>query len=712
MTSPDIIEWRVEGMTCSNCALTINKYLQSKGVKNIYVNAIGGEVSFESYDKAIPQKLAEGIGALGYKVNAVIPDRGAKNKTLFENHFQRFCFCLPFTILLMAHMVPGVHLHFLMHPFVQFLLTLPVYITGMYFFGKSAIKSISNGLLNMNVLVASGSSLAFFYSLAGSLFVYGSPTLFYETTASIITFVFFGNYLEEASLKKTQGALDKLVRAQKITANMIAFDHEHKEHIFPIENTQLKAGDLVLIRSGEQVPLDAKILWGEAWVNESILSGESLPILKKQKDFLIGGSILEEGNVKAQIIAAGKDTVLSNILNLVKKAQGEKPPVQKMADRVSAVFVPAVLFISFTALVLNCIILKQFTPSLLRAISVLVIACPCAMGLATPAAIAVGLGRAAKNGILFRNAKSLELFKNVKQIVFDKTGTLTTGRFITTSIHVINGISDQEFKDIVYNLEKYSTHPIAKTIVHQWKTKNEVRWKKIEEVKGLGIKAIDGSENVYLIGSHKIASINTNEKNHTAYVLKNGELLGWIDMQDELRPESQEIIDYFKSKHIRTILLSGDRAKKCQQIAQELKIDEVVADQSPVQKLQKIKALSLISPTIMVGDGVNDSPALAAATIGISLSDASQMAMQSADIVLMNSGLKKLPLAFGIGTQTYMTIKENLWWAFSYNMIMIPMAAIGWLGTHGPIYSALLMGLSDVILILNSVLLFVKKIRT
>ncbi|HYK56882.1 MAG TPA: heavy metal translocating P-type ATPase, partial [Flavisolibacter sp.] len=411
----------------------------------------------------------------------------------------------------------------------------------------------------------------------------------------------------------------------------------------------------------------------------------------------------------AQVTAAGNDTVLSNILNLVKKAQGEKPPMQQMADRVSAVFVPAVLAIALVTLVANWIILKEFTPSLLRSIAVLVIACPCAMGLATPAAIAVGLGRGARNGILFRNAKSLELFKDITQVVFDKTGTLTTGKFEIADFQ-FQISSEEEFKRIVYSLEKYSNHPLAKSIVGAWKTKDEIRWKIIEEVKGKGMVAEDKEGNQYSLGSYKLAEHLTKEDNHNIYVIRNNELLGWIDLKDELRPEAKEVVHYLHSKNIKTILLSGDRYQKTKQLADTLGIEEVIAEQTPEQKLQKIEELSKAAPTVMVGDGINDAPALAKATIGISMSEASQLAMQSASVVLMNSGLQKLPTALGLGKHTYLTIKQNLFWAFAYNIVAIPVAAVGLLGHYGPTYGALIMALSDVVLAVNSVRLFVKKV--
>ena len=426
------VQWKVDGMDCANCALSIHTYLNKNGAKNVSVNVIDGDVSFDLNGENSTSALAKGVEGLGYKVDAAEKETGYK-KPFLSNNVERFWFCLPFTLLLMIHMIPGIHVHFLMNPWVQFAITLPVFFVGMRHFGRSAIKSIRNGMPNMNVLVSVGAASAFVYSLIGTIFFSAEEYLFYETAATIITLVFFGEYLEEASIKSTQRSLKTLVKSQKVMANMIAFDDQHHEVIFPIENTQLKVGDLVLVRTGEQVPVDCKILWGEAQINEALITGESIPVFKTKKDNVIGGSIVEDGLVKAQVTAVGNDTVLSSILNLVKKAQGEKPPVQHLADRISAIFVPVVLGIALLTLIVNWIVLKEFTPALMRSIAVLVIACPCAMGLATPAAIAVGLGRGARNGILFRNATSLELFKDIQQVVFDKTGTLTTGKFVVSS---------------------------------------------------------------------------------------------------------------------------------------------------------------------------------------------------------------------------------------------------------------------------------------
>ena len=710
------IQWKVEGMDCNTCAINIHRYLEKQGMKNVKVNFATGDVMFESLGKVSEEKITQGISDLGYKVVdeklATHTHHGHhhnEEKTPFlSTHLHRFLFCLPFTVVLMLHMIPGVHIHWLMNPWVQLALTLPVYAVGMSFFGKSAWKSIRNRMPNMNVLIAVGATAAFIYSLYGTLIGQAEQYMFYETAATIITLVFLGNYLEEASISSTQRELKKLVRSQKVMANMIAFDHDKKELIFPVENTQLRVGDLILIKSGEQVPIDCKILWGEALVNEAIITGESVPVQKTAKDKLIGGSVLADGTVKAQVTAIGEDTVLSGIINMVKQAQGEKPPVQQLADRISAVFIPIVLVIAGLTFIISWIVLKDFTPALMRSIAVLVIACPCAMGLATPAAIAVGLGRAARTGILFRNATSLELFKDIKQVVFDKTGTLTTGMFAISDWKMVSkNITEEEFKKIVYSLEKYSNHPIARCITNEWKIRSEIRWTKIEEVKGLGMRATDSTGNIFIAGSFKAAKQLTNDHSHNAYILRNGELLGWLDVKDEIRKEAKGVIDYLHSKNIKTILLSGDRKEKCDELAAILGIDTVIAEQTPEEKLEKIARFTAEMPTAMVGDGINDAPALAKATIGISMNEASQIAMQSANVVLMNHGLKNLPTALGLGKHTYITIKQNLFWAFAYNIVAIPVAALGFLT---PTFGALVMGLSDVVLAINSVRLFVKRV--
>jgi Cu+-exporting ATPase len=332
------------------------------------------------------------------------------------------------------------------------------------------------------------------------------------------------------------------------------------------------------------------------------------------------------------------------------------------------------------------------------------------MGLATPAAIAVGLGRAAKNGILFKRTETLEIFKDIQQVVFDKTGTLTTGNFAIAGMVLTEAgqaVGENEIKRITYSLEKYSNHPLAKAITKNWRTNDDIRWNKIAEHKGLGMIATDKEGNEFAAGSYGIAAAFTSDDTHNIYLKKNNILLGWIDLMDEVRPEAAALVNQLKSKGIKTILLSGDRESKCHAVALAIGIDTVIAEQSPEQKLQQISALSAITPTAMVGDGINDAPALAQATVGVSLSDASQIAVQTAAVILMNNGLKNLPLALGLGKHTYLTIQQNLFWALIYNIVAIPIAAFGFLS---PPIGALVMGLSDVVLAINSVRLNFKKV--
>ena len=705
----ETINWKIEGMSCSTCALTIGKYLEKKGLHNVRVSLATGDVSFDTNEAIDPDGLQKGIHDLGYTVVGEKNPGAPAARRKMNKHLRYFLFCLPFALLLLLHMLPGgLSPRWLMYPWVQCLLCLPVFIAGMQFFGRSALKSLLNGMPNMNVLIALGATAAFLYSLAGTLLDLGPGYLFYETTASILTIVFFGYYLEDASVETTQRSLDALVATQKTMANMIAFDDQHQEVLFPVENTQLRSGDLILIRTGDLVPADCQILWGTASADESILTGESLPIDKRQKDTLIGGSLLVSGTVKAQVTAASADSVLAGIVRMVKQAQGEKPPIQQLADRISAVFVPAVLVLAAITFAGNYLYVHQTAPALLRSIAVLVIACPCAMGLATPAAIAVGLGRGARKGILFRNARHLEAFRRIRQVVFDKTGTLTTGDFSIGGWQTQPGVDDQQFREIAFSLEKYSNHPIAKGITREWKVRTAtIRWDKVEEIKGLGVRGVTKEGKVYWAGSYRIAAALTNDDTHNVYIVGDDRLLGFIDVTDTIRPEAAAVIQWLHTKRIHTVLLSGDRQKACMKVAETLGIREVLAEQTPEHKLQQIARLNDQQPTAMIGDGINDAPALARATIGISMSEATQLAVQTADVVLMDHGLRRLPEALGLGRHTFSTIRGNLFWAFFYNVLAIPVAAFGLLT---PALAALVMGLSDVILVLNSLRLYIKKV--
>ncbi|HEY0273833.1 MAG TPA: cation-translocating P-type ATPase, partial [Chitinophaga sp.] len=414
----ETIHCKVIGMHCTNCALSVSRYLEHKGMADVHVSFATDEVSFLPPSGADVQEVLKGIHALGFTVQ--LPEETAKaipfRKTLL---FKVIC-CAIFTLPLLLHMwLPWPALQ---NPLLQLALSTPVYAMGLWYFGRSGLRSLRNGVANMDVLVALGATAAYGYSLYGTLRHLGHEYLFYETAASIILLVLVGNLLEERTVKQTTTAITALVKLQKTTARLITTGDDGRETIREVDNQALKVGNQVLINTGDQVPMDGTIYWGQATINESMITGESEPVQRREKDKVIGGTILESGSVKVFITATGKNTVLSYIIELVRQAQHNKPPMQKLADRISAIFVPLVLGIALlTFLAWAFIGQVPLQTATMRAIAVLVIACPCAMGLATPAAVMVGLGRAARHGILIKGAHTLEAFKDIRQVVFDKT---------------------------------------------------------------------------------------------------------------------------------------------------------------------------------------------------------------------------------------------------------------------------------------------------
>lgn len=444
-------------MHCTNCAQSVSRYLEHKGMQDVNVSFATEELSFtlpEGVTSAT--EVLNGINQMGYQI--LLPDQPLPKAAFLNTLSFKFIFCAIFTAPLLLHM--WVNWGWLHNPYVQLALSTPVYLVGLWHFGRSAWRSLVNRLANMDVLITLGATAAYGYSLTGTLLHLGGEYMFYETAAAIITLVFLGNLLEERSVKQTTTAIADLARMQVTTARLIT-DHGNHEHIHAVDNRTLKPGDKVLVNTGDKIPMDGTIYWGNGYINESMITGESTPISKKEKDKVIGGTIMEDGSIKMFITATGKDTVLSYIIELVKQAQGSKPDMQRLADRISGIFVPLVLGISI-ATFLGWLLFSQVTTgeAIMKSIAVLVIACPCAMGLATPAAVMVGLGRAANNGILIKGANTLEAFKDIKYVVLDKTGTLTTGKLQIGNYH-FEGISEQAFKATVYSLEKYSSHPIA-----------------------------------------------------------------------------------------------------------------------------------------------------------------------------------------------------------------------------------------------------------
>jgi len=564
----------------------------------------------------------------------------------------------------------------------------------------------------MDVLIFVGSLSAFIYSIAGLVMYFGTHDihkyLFFETGTTIITLVLLGNLMEKNAVKSTTNEMNELNKLKNIKARKIHLDKNGNEHIDEVNYDDIKIGDILLVNSGDQIPIDGNVTNGEGSVNEAMITGESIPVYKSNTEKVIGGTLLLDGNLRIDVTANSKTSVLAGIIEMVKTAQADKPEVQKLADKISAIFVPAVLIIAVIAFLINFFIADlSLSISLMRAVAVLVISCPCAMGLATPTAVMVGIGKAARNGILIKQASVLENFSKINSIIFDKTGTLTTGNFsVDTLFH--DHHTEQEIKNILYNLEMHSSHPIAKSIVKNksWLL-SKINFTQIQEIKGKGLTAVDENNNQYELGSTAISG-GVQLLSGDIFLMMNEKLLATFSIADELKEGAKDGISYFNKNNIDTILLSGDNETKCKNVTEQTGIKKYFASQLPYQKLKLIDEVSSEKHLAMVGDGINDAPALSKASVAISFSNASEIAKQSAQIILIKNDFRTINYAHIISKQTYRTIKQNLFWAFFYNVVAIPLAAMGFLS---PMVAALSMAFSDVVVIGNSIRLRFTKLK-
>ena len=675
--------------------MSVHKLLEKKGFHNIWVDFASEEVKFSADDEVKIKEAIKSIEGLGYKV---IEDANQHQEKFYEKVENKLIFCTIFTVPLLSAMI--IPWHFLHMPIVQLILCLPVFIVGCLHFGKSAWSSIKGGVPNMDVLIFVGSSSAFIYSLIGTVQNLGMRYQFYETCATIITLVLLGNLFEKRSVTQTTSAVKDLVKIQQVNANRMV-----NGEIEAISAREVRPGDTLIVNTGDKIPVDGEVLSGNASVNESMLTGESIPVEKGKYDTLIGGTIVEHGNVTMIATKVGSNTVLSQIIELMKKAQAAKPPVQKLGDRVAAIFVPAVVLIALITFTLTYYVGHAgMQHAIMNAIAVLVISCPCAMGLATPTAVMVGLGRAAKNGILIKGGDTVEAVTKAKYIVFDKTGTLTTGKFHINNIKAEKGTDIETIRGIITAIEERSNHPIARSLVHELKTlsQKKVILKSVSEEKGLGMRAEDVEGNHYFLGLGK----NTDDDFNVS-LYKNQALLARIEIDDDIKPQAASLISDLRKMGITPVLLSGDKESRCIKVAKAIGINEVHSEKLPAEKLTVIDIYKKKGETIMVGDGINDAPALTKADVGVSMNDSSQVAIQSAKVILLNTDLYSLVKFLQISRHTLITIKQNLFWAFAYNIVAIPIAALGFLN---PMIGAFTMAFSDVVVIGNSLRLKVKKI--
>src|SRR6201996_3111374 len=587
-----LVELNVTGMHCNNCAMSIHKLLEKKGLQNVFVDFASEEVKFSdgAHTASLPDIIKD-IEGLGFKV---VDDPATQVIPFYDKIENKFIFCAILTAPLLLHMV--LPWHFLHLPLVQLVFCLPVFLVGCLHFGKSAINSIRGGVPNMDVLIFVGSTAAFVYSLVGTLQNLGEQYQFYETCATIITLVLLGNVFEKRSVTQTTSAVKDLIKFQQVTANRVV-----NGEIEVISAKEVRPGDTLLVNQGDKIPVDGEVLSGNASVDEAMLTGESVPVEKEKYAQVIGGTIVQHGNITVLATKVGSNTILSQIIELMKKAQAANPPVQKLSDKVAAIFVPAVLLISLVTFIITYFVGHTNVQSaLMSAIAVLVISCPCAMGLATPTAVMVGLGRAAKNGVLIKGGDTIEAVNDAKYVVFDKTGTVTTGKFKINDIKIDDATDIEMIRGIITAIEERSNHPIARSLVNELKgfPQQKLILKSATEEKGLGMRAEDVDGNNYFFGLGKANA--GSDFNISLY--KNQVLLAQVEIDDEIKPDAAALISSLKKMGITPVLLSGDRQSRCLKVAKAIGIDEVHGEKLPGEKLMVIDVYKKKGETLMVGD--------------------------------------------------------------------------------------------------------------
>lgn len=714
---------KISGMTCAACSAKIEKKLSKhEGIENANVNLLAEKATFDYDDKKIKIKdVIKTIENLGYgavKEEDTSPD---KDKEKREKEIKRLkieliistILSLPL-ILAMITMMIGVNVELLHNPYFQLIIATPVqFIIGFRFY-KGAYYAIKSKSPNMDVLVVMGTSAAFLYSVYNMFYQevgHGMmKDLYFEASSIIITLILLGKYLEAIAKGKTSAAIKKLMGLQAKTARVI---RDGVEQDILIEDVVV--GDIVVVRPGEKIPVDGKITEGNSSIDESMITGESMPTGKKVGDIVIGATINKYGTFKFETTKIGRDTMLAQIIKMVEDAQGSKAPIQKIADKVSGIFVPIVLLIALATFLIWYFIVGNFTMGLVSAVAVLVIACPCALGLATPTAIMVGTGKGAENGILIKGGEHLETAYKLNAIVLDKTGTITKGEPEVTDIVKLGTLDESEILMLASVAEKKSEHPLGVAIYEKGKKElgDILDPDKFEAVPGKGIVAKINGKNIS-IGTRKLmlqSNINVESvqqklieletEGKTAMLLSvDNQLEGIIAVADTLKENSKEAIDELQKMGIEVFMITGDNKITAAAIANKVNIQNVLAEVLPENKADEIEKLKSQGKVVgMVGDGINDAPALATADIGMAIGTGTDVAIEAADITLMRGDLKSIVTAIRLSRKTMDKIKQNLFWAFIYNIIGIPFAAFGGLN---PIIAGAAMAFSSVSVVTNS----------
>ena len=733
----------IGGMSCAACSASVERVTKRiDGVSSCSVNLTTSKMNviFDGTQET-EKKIITAVQKAGFTINeeqkeAPLPKPKNKGNTKAPI-IASFILCgLLLYISMGTMLIDGLPLPEIFnsekYPYnfaiIQMLLTIPIMFIGRKFF-INGFRSLFLLHPNMDSLVAIGSTASFIYSLYITFSIPFSHhnvahELYFESAAVVLTFIMLGKFLENRNKEKTKDTIKKLMSLSPDTAVVLKDEKE-----LTVKTSELKVDDIVIIKPGAKIPTDCIVIKGESSVDESMLTGESLPVHKKADDILTGGSINCDGVIYAKVKSVGEDTTLHKIIKIVEDAQGKKAPIAKIADKVAGVFVPTVIAIAIITAIVWIIVMGDSSLTLKAFVSVLVIACPCALGLATPTAIMVGTGLGASNGILIKSGEALERANNTKVIVFDKTGTLTKGKM--TVDNVFCNTDKKLFLNMLAAVESLSEHPVAKAVCEYTDLQNikfENNFADFKNISGKGLYALALNGDEYFCGNKRLLNennISTDEFNTVSekalsqgksvvYLSKNAKTLGFVSISDTLRDESKDVISKLKKMNIKTVMLTGDNNSSAEYIGNQLGIDEIFSQVLPSEKADVVEKLKSEGTVMMVGDGINDSPALATADIGAAVSNGSDIAIESADIVLMNSDLNCVLKSVILSKLTIRNIKQNLFWAFLYNCIGIPIAAGLLYPFFGillnPMYAGIAMSLSSVCVVGNALRLKTKKL--
>ena len=728
------VQLNISGMHCASCATILTKALSKvSGVKEATVNYSTEKASID-YDQAqakVPDFIAT-VKKKGY--NATVFEGGVQAKDKEEKRRKKeiaetkslfligLFFSVPALLITMVFMRIGIEIPYA--DYIAWILATPVQFYVGWQFYRGTWHSLRNGSASMDTLIAIGTSAAYFYSI---YLIFFEPEMgqYFEVGAVLITFVMLGKYLEALAKGKTSAAIKKLMGLQPKTALVI---RNGKQQEIAID--AVVVGDIVIVKPGQKIPVDGTIVEGHSSVDESMITGESMPVEKKKGDLVIGATINKTGSFHFTATKVGANTTLAQIVQLIEEAQGKKAPIQRFADAVSAYFVPVVIIISIvTFFVWFFAIGESFSFSLLAAVAVLVIACPCALGLATPTAIMVGTGKGAEKGILIKGGDALEAAHKVKYVIFDKTGTITHGEPKVTDILSFNGSSEKEILTLAASLEQHSEHPLAEAIVADAGQRKISLQKStsFHAIPGYGVTAVVGSK-TYFLGNTRLMQkqhiqttaasdriIALEEQGKTVMLLSNGKIvLGAVAVADTIKETAKKAVERLQGMGISVYLITGDNQRTAQGIAKQAGITNVFAEVLPDQKAAYVKKLQKKGFVAMVGDGINDAPAIAQADIGIAMGSGTDVAMETGNIVLMRNDPLDVAKAIRLSKITMAKIKQNMFWALFYNILGIPIAAgilypfTGWL--LSPMIAGGAMALSSVSVVGNSLLLKMKKL--